>query len=91
MKLSSRDRRINGVVADLRGVADSCNINITTFDCTPRVLLKSAIAICSAMDFWALPFTVQDAFIDPHGELCFSYPVAAPAPIDEEIDDSLPF
>lgn len=91
MLLSARDVRINGVVADILGTANSCNINITTIDCTPTVLMKSAAAICSAIDFWALPFGVQDAFIDPHGELCFSCPEAVGAPVDEEIDDSLPF
>lgn len=91
MNISSRDVRINATVADILGTANNCNINITTIDCTPTVLMKSAAAICSAIDFWALPFVVQDAFIDPHGELCFSYPEAVGAPIDEEIDDSLPF
>lgn len=91
MLLSARDVRINGVVADILGTANNYNINITTIDCTPTVLMKSAVAICSAIDFWALPFEVQDAFINPHGELCFSYPEAAGTSIDEEIDDSLPF
>lgn len=39
MKITSRDRRINGVVADLRGVAKA-NGCYLEFDCTVRSIIK---------------------------------------------------
>lgn len=39
MNISSRDRRINGVVADLRGVAKA-NGCYLEFDCTARSIIK---------------------------------------------------
>jgi len=97
MKLSARDRRINGIIADLRGASFNCSH--LEFDCTARSIIKfanvamtliymgcSEIVIRNDGVYYVdeLPFGIETGVIDA------PFPEPAPTPISFA-DDELPF
>lgn len=70
MLLSSRDRRINGTLADILGHATKYGFHITHIDCSAKVLLKKAETIMWQIEVNSLPFGISYAFINPGGDFC---------------------